>query len=77
LELGPGVENLAEDVLNDADVLADAERAAEPFLDVGRSREVVRVDVGLQDPFDLEPRCRMKATSSSADSVAVRPEAAS
>src|SRR6516225_5053299 len=55
LELGPSVENLAEDVLNDADVLAYAERAAEPFLDVGRSREVVRVDVGLQDPFDLEP----------------------
>ena len=32
LELGPGIENLAEDVLNDADVLADAERATEPFF---------------------------------------------
>jgi hypothetical protein len=55
LEFGPGIEDLAEDVLNDTDVLADAERAAEPFLDVGRGREVVRVDVGLEDPFDLEP----------------------
>ena len=32
LEFGPGIENLAEDVLNDADVLADAERATEPFF---------------------------------------------
>jgi hypothetical protein len=49
------LKNLAEYALNDADVLADAERAAEPLLDVGRSRKVVRVDVGLQDPFHLEP----------------------
>src|SRR6516225_739177 len=30
LEFGPGIENLAEDVLDDTDVLADAECAPEP-----------------------------------------------
>jgi hypothetical protein len=49
LELGSGV----EDVLDDTDVPADGERAAEPVLDVGRGREVVRVDVGLENPLDL------------------------
>jgi hypothetical protein len=34
LELGSGIEHLAEDVLDDADVLADGERAAEPVLDL-------------------------------------------
>ena len=38
LELGPGIEDLAEDVLNDTDVLANSEHAAEPFLDVRRGR---------------------------------------
>ena len=56
LELGSGIEHLAEDVLDDADVLADGERAAEPVLDVGRDRKVVRVDVGLDNPLDLEAR---------------------
>ena len=55
LELGPGIEDLSEDVLDDINFLADAERAAEPILDVGRSREVIRVDVGLKDPLNLEP----------------------
>jgi hypothetical protein len=55
LEFGPGIENLAKDVLDDTDVLADAECTAEPFLDVGCGREMVRVDVGLEDPLDLEP----------------------
>ena len=49
LEFGPGIEDLAEGVLDDADVLADAERAAEPLFDVGRGREVVSVDVGFGD----------------------------
>jgi hypothetical protein len=53
LELGSGVEHLAEDVLDDTDVPADGERAAEPVLDVGRGREVVRVGVGLENPLDL------------------------
>ena len=55
LELGSGVEHLAEDVLDDTDVPADGERAAEPVLDVGRCREVVRVEVGLENPLDLQP----------------------
>ena len=55
LEFGPGIEDPAEDVLDDTNVVADAERAAEPLLDVGRGREVVRVDVGLEDPLDLKP----------------------
>ena len=33
---------------------ADAQRAAELLLQVGRGREMVGVDVGLQHPFDLE-----------------------
>jgi hypothetical protein len=55
LKLRPGVEDLAEDVLHDTNVLANAERAAEPFLHVRRGREVIRVDVGLEDPLDLKP----------------------
>ena len=77
LEFGARIEDLAKDVLDDTDVLADAERTATPVFDVGRSREVVRVDVGLEDPLDLEPPLPDKVMSSSADSVAVRPEAAS
>jgi hypothetical protein len=46
LKFGPGIEDLAEDVLDDTDVLADAERTATPVFDLGRSREVVCVDVG-------------------------------
>ena len=56
LELGPGIEDLAEDVLNDADILADAELAAEPFLDVGRSREMVCVERGSL--VSTRPRAR-------------------
>ena len=77
LEFGSGVEDLAEDVLDDTDLLADAERTAELFLDVRRCREVVRVDVGLENPLTSSLCFWMKAMSSSADSVAVRPEAAS
>jgi hypothetical protein len=55
LEFGASIEDLAEYVLDDADALADAECTAEPLLNVGCGREVVRVDVGLEDPVDLEP----------------------
>jgi hypothetical protein len=37
------------------DVLADADPAAQPLLQVGRGRQVVGVDVGFEDPLDLEP----------------------
>ena len=52
LELGSLVEDLAEGFLNDRDVLADTEPAAEFALDVGRRREVVGMDVGLDQPFE-------------------------
>ena len=55
LELGALVEDLAEGVLDDADVLADADPAAQPLLQIGRGREVVGMDVGFEDPLDLQP----------------------
>ncbi len=54
LELGALVEDLAEHLLHDLDVLADAELAAELPLNVGRRRKVVRVRVRLDQPFNLE-----------------------
>jgi hypothetical protein len=65
LEFGARIEDLAEDVLDDTDVLANAERTATPVFNVGRSHST------------SSPRSRLKVMSSSADSVAVRPEAAS
>ena len=55
LEIRAGVEDLAEHVLHDGDVPADGEQAADLALQVGRCREVVGMDVGLEDPLDLEP----------------------
>ncbi len=54
LELGALVEHLAERVLHDADVLADADLPAQLLLDVGRSRQVVGMDMGLDQPFEPE-----------------------
>jgi hypothetical protein len=54
-ELGAFVEHLAEGVLHDADVLADADPAAQPLLQIGRGRQVVGVDVGLEYPLHLQP----------------------
>jgi hypothetical protein len=54
LELGAFVEDLAEGVLHDHDLVADADLAAELVLDVGRSGKVVGMDVGLDDPLKLE-----------------------
>ena len=45
LELGAFVEDLAEGVLNDRDVLADAQFAAELLLDVGCAGQVVGMQV--------------------------------
>jgi hypothetical protein len=60
LELGAFVEDLAEGVLHDGDLVADADLAAELFLDVGRGRQVVGMDMGLDQPFQLQavPGCR-------------------
>ena len=54
LELGAGIEDLAEHVLHDGDVLADAELAAELLLDIGRGRKMIGMDVGLENPIKLE-----------------------
>jgi hypothetical protein len=54
LELGAFVEDLAEGVLHDGDVLADADLAAQLLLDIGRGRQVVGVDMGLDQPLELE-----------------------
>jgi hypothetical protein len=54
LELGAFVEDLAEGVLHDHDLVTDADLAAELVLDVRRSRKVVGVHMGLDDPLKLE-----------------------
>ena len=54
LELGALVEDLAEGVLDDPDVVADADLAAELLLKIGRGGEVVGMDMGLQDPLHVE-----------------------
>ena len=55
LEFRTLVEHLAEGVLDRDDLLADADLAAEFLLDVGRSREMVRMDVRLDQPLHVEP----------------------
>jgi hypothetical protein len=55
LELGAFVEDLAEGVLHHGDVAADADLAAELLLDVGRARQVVGMDMGLDQPLELQP----------------------
>jgi hypothetical protein len=54
LELGAFVEDLAEGVLHHGDLVADADLAAELLLDVGRGRQVVGMDMGLDDPLELQ-----------------------
>ena len=54
LELGAFVEDLAEGLLHDGDVLADADLAAELALDIGRGRQVVGMDMRLDQPFELQ-----------------------
>jgi hypothetical protein len=54
LELGAFVEDFAEGVLHDHDLVADTDLAAQLLLDVGRGRQVVRMDVGLDDPLQLQ-----------------------
>jgi hypothetical protein len=51
LELGAGVEHLAEGLLHHDDVVADAELAAEFLLHIGRRRQVIGMHMGLEHPF--------------------------
>ena len=48
------VEDLAEGLLHDGDVCADAKLPAELALNVGRRRQVVCVDVRLEQPLDRQ-----------------------
>ncbi len=50
LELGALVEDLAEGVLHHGDLVADADLAAEVFLQIGRGGQVVGMDVGFENP---------------------------
>jgi len=54
LKLCALVEYLAEDVLHDQDVAADADLAAQFLLDIGRAGQVVGMGVGLDDPLQLQ-----------------------
>src|SRR5699024_5311075 len=54
LECGSCIEDLAERVLNDGDVLTDADATAELLLDIGRGREMIGMNVGLQNPVELQ-----------------------
>ena len=50
------VEDRAEDALDIADMFANADLRARLRLDIGGAGEVVRMGVGLQNPFDLIAR---------------------
>ncbi len=54
LEFGPFVEDLAEGFLHDQDLLAYPDLAAQSLLDIGRCRQMVRMDMGFDDPLELE-----------------------
>src|SRR5882724_8596286 len=58
LELGAGIEDLAESILHDGDLLADADSASQSLLDVGGSRKMIGMDVGFEYPFELQPVLR-------------------
>ena len=51
LELRSFVENFTELLLNDGDAVADADFAAQLFLNIRRGGKVVRVDMAFKDPF--------------------------
>ena len=55
LKLGALVEDFAEHLLHFADVLADADLAAELFAGLGRGRQVVGMGVGFDQPFEFQP----------------------
>ena len=51
-EFRPGVENLAERLLDERDVGPDGDFAAELLLQIGSGGEVIGVDMSFQNPFD-------------------------
>lgn len=54
-EPGTGIEQFAESPLRVADVLADAEPAAEFRTHPGGGGKMVGVEVGVDHPFHIEP----------------------
>ena len=54
LEFGAFVEHLAKGLLHDLDVLTDPQLATKLALDIGRSGQVIGMDMGLDQPFELE-----------------------
>ena len=54
LEFGTGVEYFAKSVLYDRDLFADADLAAEFFLQIGSGAKVVGVDVRFENPVDRQ-----------------------
>jgi hypothetical protein len=54
-EFGAFVEHLPERVLHDGDLLSDPDAPANPLLEVGRSGQVVGMDVRLEEPFHDKP----------------------
>src|SRR5581483_10774164 len=53
-EFGALVEDLSERLLDGEDVVANSDSAAELLLDVGRSREMVGMGMGLDQPLQLQ-----------------------
>ena len=54
LEIRTCIEDFAERVLDDGDLLADTELAAKLLLDIGRGGKMIGVDVGLENPIKGE-----------------------
>ena len=54
LEIGTGVEQLAENLLHTNYTLADTQLSSQPFLQIGGGGDVIRMRVGLKDPDYLK-----------------------
>ena len=53
-EVGPLVEDLAEDLLHGEDFMANRQLTAELFLEIGRRRQVIGMGVRLEQPLNRE-----------------------
>lgn len=75
VEIGPGIEQRAEDLLHRGDMRADCHVAAQIFLQVGGRREVVGMNVCFENPLQCCVRFwQTRAISRSAEAVPVRPD---
>lgn len=53
LEFGSFIEDFAKGVRNDNDVLADPQFSPELALNIGRRRQMIGMDVGLDQPLEI------------------------